>query len=331
MRYCRNMWLFGVLVAVAGCATTPHAVCVYQHDHFVTGVAVCGQTGRIASTAFDGRVVVQSPDGGEPLWLFDVGDTGLPPMPRSKSPSAGGVIFAADGRHVYVLVSGNETVFVEYALTNGAVRTLTRITDWLAAAEASADGRRLVATVAPRDCGDIEAHMLSAHGVVERWVLHSSRPLFNWADLVACDGAGRRVAIGSRRTTIDVFEADGSAVEVQLGGERGFLRVAIADQGRRIVAAVGSRVELWQHPHHEQRRCITLPEGKARAVCFDPSGKLLAVGDDAGRVRLYDTRSLRCRWTIQCGEKDIYAMQFAPHERLLVAGAQDGRVWLCRY
>jgi WD40 repeat protein/serine/threonine protein kinase len=72
--------------------------------------------------------------------------------------------------------------------------------------------------------------------------------------------------------------------------------------------------------------------GDAKAVAIDPAGRVAAVGERSGRIRLWDLASRRARGDLTGHTKGIERLTFSPDGALLASAGGDGllRVWAVR-
>jgi WD40 repeat protein/DNA-binding SARP family transcriptional activator len=110
--------------------------------------------------------------------------------------------------------------------------------------------------------------------------------------------------------------------------------VAFSPDGRRLaVAAIspqraGSAIQILSVPGLEVFRTLSAPAG--RTVEFSPDGRLLVLGDEEGRVHLYDTRTWRLRgrpFVAHVGA--VVTATVSPDGQTLATTSDDGtaRLW----
>jgi WD40 repeat protein len=109
--------------------------------------------------------------------------------------------------------------------------------------------------------------------------------------------------------------------------------VAFSPDGRRLAVAVSSpqgdtAIQILSVPGLVIFRTLPAPAG--RTVRFSPDGRLLAFGDEEGRVRLYDTRTWKLRgrpFVVHTGP--VLTAAVSPDGQTLATTSDDGtaRLW----
>jgi WD40 repeat protein/DNA-binding SARP family transcriptional activator len=158
----------------------------------------------------------------------------------------------------------------------------------------SGDGRRLAS--------------IGADGSLSIWDAHRRTPVNAFAGFSG-QPMGVSVSPDGTKLVTSVAHDDGS-------GELNVLSVPRLAVLKRVRA--GSRVRSW-------------PAAPAGAqLKFSRDGRLLVYGDDAGQLRLYDTRTWRMRGSPLTAEPGpIVAIDLSPNDRTLAATSSDGktRLW----
>jgi WD40 repeat protein len=111
--------------------------------------------------------------------------------------------------------------------------------------------------------------------------------------------------------------------------------VTFSPDGTKIAAAVNnpevaadSAIEILSVPQLAQLKTLHAPA--ARSLAFSPDGRLLALGDDQGRVWLYDTRTWRPRGRpLTAHTSAVDTVNVSPDGRTLATTSNDGttRLW----
>jgi WD40 repeat protein len=171
------------------------------------------------------------------------------------------------------------------------------------------------------------------HKHLDVWALDATqRP-----SVIRVSGTRSRVAFAPSGTEVAVGGSDGKIARFGLGSGHaepvGSLGVPVSAlayslDGKRIAAGgtdgTTATTAVWRlgssHP-------LTLPgAGSVAAIDFDPQGKTLAAGDDAGGLTLWDARagfSLSPPFALR---QEIVAVHFAPSGRTLLAGLGGGAI-----
>jgi WD40 repeat protein len=141
---------------------------------------------------------------------------------------------------------------------------------------------------------------------------------------------GKRLAVGTDRPitggTIRLYESPGWGQVPGFTGEQGSVSgIALSPDGRAVASVTGGRVLLWEGASGEVRRRI---EG-ASCANFSPDGRLLAVGDPDGLIRLCDPLSGK-EWSRLKGHQGgVTALAFSAEGLTLASGSEDATalVW----
>ncbi|WP_326827041.1 WD40 repeat domain-containing serine/threonine protein kinase [Streptosporangium sp. NBC_01756] len=151
------------------------------------------------------------------------------------------------------------------------------------------------------------------------------------ASRVAFDAAGKGLAVAassrSDRPFVQLWDVASRRQVGRLpGGDTTALALAFHPDGARL--AQGSPGGVALTPLRDGAAAALDGVGDARAVSFDPGGGLLAVGDAAGRVQLWETATRRPRGpAIAAHPGGVDLAVFSPDGRLLVTSG-GGRVAL---
>ena len=152
---------------------------------------------------------------------------------------------------------------------------------------------------------------------------------------VAYAPAGDRLASTANDGTIRVWTiADGTAVVIKTGGAS--RAVAFSPDGKWVAGRFETKAALWNAGTGERVGVLAgsdpAKDSTVRRVTFSPDGKLLAVGHDAGQVRLWDVATHKPVADLTRAGKvgelryTITALAFAPDGKFLAAGSDGGLV-----
>lgn len=148
---------------------------------------------------------------------------------------------------------------------------------------------------------------------------------------------GRHLAAAvTRPTRTLLYDLTGAVVTAELPTPGGLGPIEIDPSG-----------ELVAYPSHDSRdgfslKIVRVSDGaivtgdvrhadQSRALAFDPSGRLVAVGDADGGVTVYDARTGRRERRLMGHGEIVWAVRFLPGGDRLVSAAVDGvRVWSTR-
>src|SRR4029077_6320181 len=102
---------------------------------------------------------------------------------------------------------------------------------------------------------------------------------------------GRRVAAGGQMGTVRVWRWRRRELVRTLGhpgaGSRVVDGVAFSPDGRLIAAARDRTIRLWQSDDGKAVAVLPAPH-PLTSIAFDPTGELLAAGDESGAVSIWD-------------------------------------------
>ena len=142
---------------------------------------------------------------------------------------------------------------------------------------------------------------------------------------------GEYIVTGDAGGDVELWEVtDGERIyRRSIGGAiRG---VAFSPNGQ-FIAAGGAAVvvRLRTSDRKEVRRLNLVDDAKSiHAVAYSPDGIHVAIGDDTGRVYLWDVNNGRWWWWKYKAVDDLYAVTFSPDGEYLATGDSDGyaRIW----
>jgi len=281
------------------------------HTDWVRAVAVSPNGRTIVSGSDDGTVKVWEAESGRLLRSLE-GHTG-PVLAVAVSP---------DGRTI-VSGSSDRTVKVWEAESGHLLRSLKEHTGWVNAVAVSPDGRTIVSgsddrTVkvweAESGCllrsleghiGGVNAVAVSPDGrtivsgsgdnTVKVWEAESGRLLRSLeghtdeVNAVAVSADGRFIVSGSDDRTVKVWEAESGRLRRSLEGHtEGVRAVAVGPDGRFIVSGSGDHtIRAWDLESGEGR-VLFWNDTDILSLALSRAGRLLACGDAAGRVWIFD-------------------------------------------
>lgn len=142
--------------------------------------------------------------------------------------------------------------------------------------------------------------------------------------LLAFGPDGRHLAVAGPDGRLDVWDGDATRVVAGLSGPGAAVVSLRFDDAALTVCDADGVVRAWGVPGFAPAR-EWRTETKPTAAAFGPDG-LLAVGDDAGRVRLFRD-GVAVRVDLRAGRAPIQALAWSSHRRLAVANAEGTHLW----
>lgn len=253
------------------------------------------------------------------------------------------VLFSRNGR--YLLTGGYDRTIRIWEYPSGRlVHILAGRPSGFACGALSPDGKML----AVGDwCGEIclwdVAFLLSrpAGGTASRMprpttpvaVLHGHTAQVNALEFTP---DGKLLISGSQDKTLRSWDVEQRGEQQTLSAQsQNVAGIAIAPDGRMFATATGfwrepnkrGQVRLWELPLRHERGELLSDDTLFRVVCFDPTGKTLAVGRTDQVVQLWDLKARRERASLH-SDQDAFSLAFSPEGSRLAVGDFRGSVRL---
>ena len=107
---------------------------------------------------------------------------------------------------------------------------------------------------------------------------------------------------------------------------------AFSPDGKRLAAYSSGRITVWNTTTRDEELAFPVDklDGSLRgAVAFSPDGELLAVGEAAGHIHLFDSRTGRGRYDLPGHRGSITGLAFIPGGKGLISSSWDStaRLW----
>lgn len=202
---------------------------------------------------------------------------------------------------------------------------------WITSLAFSPDGRRLAA-------GDLDG-TLRVWDVPARELQESRAAHRGMVGSVAWSPDGRFLASGGVDGMIRLWDSASFRVENLMASQSGQVRsLAWSPDSRRLASGMvletgkqdSGGVMLWNVETGEATVRSLLEAGEPiKAVAFDPSGTILAIGRQNGTILFWNARSEQFQGeALKAHEKAILSMAFSPDGRYLLSGSIDKTIAL---
>ena len=95
----------------------------------------------------------------------------------------------------------------------------------------------------------------------------------------------------------------------------------------QLLATAGVEVKLWDV--HTRKEIATLEHGKwVLAAAFSPDGRILATGDEIGRVNIWDVQTQQTVVQLDGDFTAVYTLMFSPDGKILAGAGYEGKIEL---
>lgn len=279
------------------------------HRAAVCVIAVCPESGRVATGCVDGEVQI---------WDVSSGEAVTPVLAHDAAVL--GLSFSRDGR-VVVVACADGSVRQWDAERGRAVAAVVRHDRAVAAAALSPDGSRLLTA--------------SPDGAARLWDARSGQPLTpplahdGEVTAVAFSADQRRVLTGSQDGTARLWDAATGALAMPpLRHLSGVERAEFACDGARVVTAGGKAVRLWDAATGEGLAVLHHGAPVTR-VCVSPDGRRVATASADRTARVWDAATGEPSTPPLGHGASVEHVAFSSSGRLLVSCGADraARVW----
>jgi WD40 repeat protein/serine/threonine protein kinase len=355
------------VVRIAPVDDTAHPMQLLGHTSTVFVIAFSPDGKRIASASFDGnarvfatederaplvlrhphdvigadfspdgrRIVTSSSDGVVRIW--DAGGSGAPRELSGHQDTVLGVGFMPDGQRV-LSESYDGTVRIWDAGGGAVPRVFGGFPGMLRGVAALApDGKRLAIL-----CGDLRivdsegpfAGTGTGTGATSDRGSGNGQPLILRPRLSAPGGIiaspdGRRVAIGLKDGTVQVFASDGAGAPIELHRSGMILGLAFAPDGHSLAVAHGRTLELVELAHPAEARVVARHPSEIMGISYAPDGRFIATA--AGDKTVHVWRADGSGESVAlAGHADVInSVTFSPDGGRIASASADGtlRIW----
>jgi WD40 repeat protein len=102
--------------------------------------------------------------------------------------------------------------------------------------------------------------------------------------------------------------------------------IAFSADGGVLAGTKGTRVVLWNVVTKTHHPFILQHAGSISALAFSPDGAVVAAGDTAKTIRLWDTKTGKERFRLDGHNADVSGVVFVPGTQLLISAGYDATV-----
>ncbi|HCF57547.1 MAG TPA: hypothetical protein DFS52_06085, partial [Myxococcales bacterium] len=143
---------------------------------------------------------------------------------------------------------------------------------------------------------------------------------------VAFSPDGRRLATSSRDGSLRVWDLETKReLHVFRGELKMDVEVSFGGDGR-LLAGAGGVVEVWDVESGKLVRRLPLELGSSARI--SPDGRLIATGEDTGRVTLWELATGERLQVFEEHTATVFDLEFSPDGRTLASAGKDGQVRL---
>jgi WD40 repeat protein/tRNA A-37 threonylcarbamoyl transferase component Bud32 len=293
------------------------------HVSAVTGVAFSPDRRRLASTSFDGAVMVWDLESSRAIWSR-----------RGHDGPARAVAFHPRGAEL--ATAGHDGLVRTWDAESGRqLRELPRQEIQLWSVAYSPDGRQLAASGGTTTIGARgRAIVCNTDDGSEQFTLVGQRGRV-WSITFSPDG--RRIATGAEDGTVRVWDAQrGRPVRVIQAHADPVLDVAFSPDGRRIASGGGSvltvdhgELKVWDAETGKALFVLKGHTSQVYDVSFSQDGRRLASSGADGSVKIWDLTTGLEALTLRGHEAKVRCVVFDSDGSRLASGSEDRtvRIW----
>ncbi len=291
---------------------------------------LAGHDGPVRSVAFspNGELVASGGDDNS-IRLWDVAQGELSQVLRGHGNAVRSIAFSPEGR--FLLSGGQEKKGNQVRMWNLAGYQEVRVLhaevfagheDAVLSARFSPDGQQIV--TASRD------------RTASLWDVASGKRVQQFEEgheFLATSAVyfpdGRRLATGAGDNSVRIWDAALGTELVVLSPTGRLGTLAVSPDGDWLVTgSLGNEAIIWDsHSGAEVGTPLVGHTAEVSAAAFSPNGKLLATGDDRGRIRLWRRSSPADTWQfateLRGHSRSITALRFTPASDRLVSSSGD--------
>jgi WD40 repeat protein len=178
----------------------------------------------------------------------------------------------------------------------------------------SPDGKRVVA-----GSNDGTVRCFDSDSMVQLWMVTGNGQFraIDWSS------DGKYVTSGAGGSGIaSVWESVSGQLIFETRMEPGTLNVAFAPDAKRVAFASMRTLQIHEIPSGKILKQIKSLSSEAYEVAFAPDGKSVAVGESAGHLELFDSKSLTRKWS-QKTDGSQWGVHFSPDGKRIASTGYD--------